>query len=443
MLTLSPLVASANVSAALLIILLLIGASPAILIIDGPVIYAGVATLSAVAVAVVGRQIRPGEAGYLLSLIRSLAIVTAIPALWMVIQILPLKVIGLSHPIWESAEAALGRPIAGSISIDSGATLISLCRYLSTAAIAFVATAVAVDRQRAEWILFALMGATTIIAAMIVAHLLWGGVVIDATTRDQALDSVALGMMVSTAATIRTFERLETSSRSGNSALPKYMPAFVGSFTAFAICLLAVVLDGTRLRLFAVAYGLATSAAVLVIRRFGFGLWGGSAIAAAAIVITILVILGYPGIHAVDLTLAFATRAPASLVAVTQRMLADVTWTGTGAGTFGALLPIYRDVDDGIIGPGAPTAAAATAIELGRPMLWAIVITVVSGIVILLRGALRRGRDSFYPTAGASCLVTLLILSFVDAGLFGTTLSIIAASVLGLALAQNWSRSVR
>jgi hypothetical protein len=76
-------------------------------------------------------------------------------------------------------------------------------------------------------------------------------------------------------------------------------------------------------------------------------------------------------------------------------------------------------------------------------MLWAIVIAAICGVVALMRAALHRGRDSFYSAAGASCLVTLLILSFADAGLFGTTLAIIAVSVLGLALAQSRSRSIR
>ena len=139
-----------------LFLALLIVTTPLILIFDGPIFHGVVVAAAAVLVAIVGFRIRPGEAGFLSSVIRPIAIVAAFPALWMLIQVLPLGTIGLAHPIWESAAAALGRPLAGSISIDPGATLISLVRYLSMAAIAFVASAVAVDRRRAEWILFAL-----------------------------------------------------------------------------------------------------------------------------------------------------------------------------------------------------------------------------------------------------------------------------------------------
>ena len=67
---------------------------------------------------------------------------------------------------------------------------------------------------------------------------------------------------------------------------------------------------------------------------------------------------------------------------------------GTGAGTFAAIVPIYRDVYDPVTST-APTAAPTLSIELGRPMLWLIVIAIVGAIVILLRASLQRGRDSF------------------------------------------------
>ena len=56
---------------------------------------------------------------------------------------------------------------------------------------------------------------------------------------------------------------------------------------------------------------------------------------------------------------------------------------------------------------------------------------------VMLRGALRRGRDSFYPALGAGCLVALLIRGFADASIFAQAVSIIAAATVGLALAQS------
>ena len=221
------------------------------------------------------------------------------------------------------------------------------------------------------------------------------------------------------------------------------MLTFTACLAAIATCSFAVALVATGQAIFAAACGVATLATVVVIRRFGLGPWGYSAIAAAALVGAISIVALQPRDRTADLTLAFAAHAPAPLVAITQRILMETSWSGTGAGTFAALLPIYRDIDELMIGPAAPTAAAAIAVEMGRPALWAMVITAIALIMTLLRAALRRGRDSFYPAAGAGCLVALMLLAFGNAGLFSTAVSIVAAAILGVAFAQSKSRSIQ
>jgi hypothetical protein len=62
------------------------------------------------------------------------------------------------------------------------------------------------------------------------------------------------------------------------------------------------------------------------------------------------------------------------LVAVISRV------PGTGAGTFAAIMPIYRDVDDPVTST-APAAAATLSIELCRPTRWLILIEIVGAIV--------------------------------------------------------------
>ena len=138
----------------------------------------------------------------------------------------------------------------------------------------------------------------------------------------------------------------------------------------------------------------------------------------------------------------FATHVPESLIGTTQRVLADTPLWGNGAGTFSAIAPIYSDIDETVPIVGPPTVAAATAIELGSPALWFVMVATMAAIVVLFRAAMQRGRDSFYPTAGASCLLTLLLLAFVNSGLLGMAEAIIAAATVGLAFAQSKSRSV-
>jgi uncharacterized membrane protein len=79
---------------------------------------------------------------------------------------------------------------------------------------------------------------------------------------------------------------------------------------------------------------------------------------------------------------------------------------------------------------------------MGRPFLWVILLAAIALVITLLRGALRRGRDLFYPVAGASCVVVATLLAFGNAALFSTPVLIIAASVVGIAIAQSKSRSI-
>lgn len=126
-------------------------------------------------------------------------------------------------------------------------------------------------------------------------------------------------------------------------------------------------------------------------------------------------------------------------------MLDDAPLAGTGAGTFAALASIYRGADDPFTDVGAPppTAACATAIELGKPMLWSVVVAALGLFGVLFEGALRRGRDAFYPAAGAGCLITLLFLSFMNAGLSGPAVIIIATATVGRAFVQSKSRTAQ
>jgi hypothetical protein len=121
-------------------------------------------------------------------------------------------------------------------------------------------------------------------------------------------------------------------------------------------------------------------------------------------------------------------------------MLSDAKWGGSGAGSFEALLPIYRDTADSL---EIPTAAAIIAIEMGRPFLWICVIVALMGASTLFRRALLRGRDYVYSSAGAGCIIALLISLFANDGILGLTPSLMISVVCGLAFAQSKSASNR
>ena len=429
-----------------LFLIILIVTTPVTLIFDGQIIYGLVTAAVAVSVAIVAIRIRPGEASFLVTIIRPVIVVAAVPALWMLVQVLPLKTVGLAHPIWESAATALGRPVAGSISIDPGDTLISLIRYLSAVAVAFVAAAVAVDRRRAEWILVALTVATTLIALMVLPAGFGGLTFLNNSDggpiANAATDSVALGVILALVTALHTFERRQTQRTDRGGLTVWFWLVFVTCLVALAICAFVLIVSATSQTYFSVACGVATLAVAVVVRRFNLGPWGYSATISIALLVAIAAIALRSDGRTVDLTLAFATHASAPLIAITQRVLTETNWAGTGAGTFAAVLPIYRDIDELAVGPMAPTTAAAIAVEMGRPFLWVNVMAAIALTVTLLRASLRRGRDYLYSTAGASCVVAVTLLAFGNAGLLSTPVSIIAIAVVGIAIGQSKSRSI-
>jgi hypothetical protein len=399
---------------------------------DGLIMQGLLAGIIAVALGITAQTLRPGETEFLVSIFRALAALAAVPALWVVVQLLPLKL--FAHPIWQSAETALGHPIAGAISVDPGASIIALGQYLCVIAVAFLSAAVAIDRQRAEWILFALTAAVAAAALMMLAR--------PATfARSQTIDCAAIGIIIAGAACIRTIERYETRRSSPQRSVPVLLWTLVACSAALAICGAAVTLGATREILIATAYGIFALTCISIIRRFALGAIGTTAIAAPALGAAILLLVYYPAERGTSVTLAFAEASNPSRIALSERVLYDAPLVGTGAGTFAALAPIYRQIDDPPPDSAAVTAAATIAIELGKPMFWLITVAAGGFIFILLRASLQRGRDSFYPAMGGSCLTTLLLLSFNNAGLLGTASSSIAAVVIGLAIAQSKSRT--
>jgi hypothetical protein len=126
-----------------------------------------------------------------------------------------------------------------------------------------------------------------------------------------------------------------------------------------------------------------------------------------------------------------------------ERMLADAGMAGSSGGTFSALLPIYGTAADIATGAQAPTAAAAAAIEFGRPMWGLLVVIAVAIAGALFRAAMQRGRDWCYPGAAASCVIMIVVESFVDVTFFATAVMLVASVVIGLGLAQSVGRTVR
>jgi len=426
------------------LLIMLIGFTPVVVMVDVPLLQGLVCAVAAATTLVIGLTMSRSDGEHLLKLSGFITIVSGVPVVAILIQLLQSKAPGLANSIWDSAAAALGHPLSAIISIDPGASLVVLVRYLAAAAILFSTMALAVDRRQAQRILVCLAAATTAIA-VISAIVATGDSLASHPDHGEnwkmaTIDGTVLGVVLTAAAAIQAYERYRM--RLAHSPNRASSAAIAGGvwIAACAICWSTLLWVGDDLATLAALFGFSTLIIITMICHVGFRPWEQAGLLVVAVGAAVYLVIFVLPIRIGDPTLSFMTDVSPALGRVTERLLADSPLAGTGAGTFAALLPIYRGANEVIEGQTAPTAAAAIAIELGRPILVLVVLAAVTIAGDLARGALRRGRDYFYPGAGAGCVLALLFLMFGNAGLVTTAISSITAATLGLGFAQRTGR---
>jgi hypothetical protein len=415
----------------------LIALLPALMMVDGILATGVVSAIVAIAMLTVVLALNTSELNRFSRLLGPTAFISLfIPCLWMLLQVLPISIRSLANPVWVSASTALDKPFVGAISLDIGATLLSLARYCAILAAAFVTATVTLNRQRAENVLSLLTGVAALIAAELLGYDL-GYLRLPGYEhlgeRADAINIAVIGFILSCATTIRASEHLDSTQHRKSRTMA--IVAASASMAALLICLSAILISADPVLLLATLFGTGILIAVLAIRNWRLGPLGQAGIAALAVVVVFGFFAVVPANKDADPTLAWSTQGQISSI---ERMLSDAKWAGSGAGSFEALLPIYRDTADSL---EIPTAAATIAIEMGRPFLWTCVFVALIGASTLFRRALLRGRDFVYSSAGAGCIIALLILLFANDGVLGLTASLMVSVVCGLAFAQSKSAS--
>ena len=110
---------------------------------DGPAARSLIEALAVVALAALGISAQALDINVVGRATRGLKIAAAIPAIWMVFQLLPTP-IG-AHSIWAYANEALAQQAWGHISIDLGRTSLALAFYLASISLILVTIFVARD----------------------------------------------------------------------------------------------------------------------------------------------------------------------------------------------------------------------------------------------------------------------------------------------------------
>lgn len=418
--------------------------------VDGPIVHGLFTAWTALVVMTAAWSLPPAEAGHVRQLLRPFVIAAAVPAALMLLQILPNPISSWNHPVWVAAADALGRPIFGSISLSPGDTLLALTRYVTAMALLFTAAALTVDRSRAETVLATFTAVSTLAALVLIVHDAGGFYFLGEVTSTEPRATIhalsGFGLILSATGIIQSIERYETRRSRSEHRIARstfVLTAAVWAI-AFALCALALALFSPGSARFAAVCGLATLLAVTAVRRLGLETRSSFVLIAVVLALPLAFVAHRLLVGSGDLTLRFVAHSPQPFLAMVGRMIGDTGWLGAGAGSFAALLPVYQGADAALpVMTVAPSAAAEILIGLGRPALFLILLGAGAAAIYLLRGALGRGRDSFFPAAAAGVLLAALVAGFADPGLFATSTIVVIAGILGFGLAQSVGRTAR
>jgi hypothetical protein len=418
----------------------LLGVSGLFLIFDGVIALSIVALAAGLLLALLAVSLRAGEAAHAWSASRAVVPFLLLPVVLMAAQLIPFP--PLAHSVWSAAAAALNEPLSGSITIDTGATAVALCRYLALVAIVIVSLCVSVNRRQADGLLRVMTAIGLVLSlAMLIALFAAPGFAA-ATGLDFRVPLVAiasLGVLLSATSIVRWVEQLDISRGKGAPGPTHGRSDVTTNVIALTACFAVVMTIGSRTAWLALLCSLLPLVAVPLIRRFVSRL----SVIRAAMGVIVLLAVAVLAIHLAQGTGEAAVRiaagADASQIGLAQRMLGDGKWLGSGAGTYSAVVPLYRSLADPAAVSIAPTAAAALALELGNPALALFAVLALGLAALLFDRALRRGRDSFYPALGGAGLILMTFGMFADNALLGTTVAVLSASIAGLALGQSLS----
>jgi hypothetical protein len=378
-------------------------------------------------------------------LLKRFSLAIFFPILWMVLQIVPLPFPSLVNPIWSTTAIALNEPsLSGHISLDPGATFRSLMLYLTVVLLVVSTVIITKDRHRAETTLFVLSAVTTFMSVeVLIAQLdFFAGMIPTAETAAASpfAAAAALAALVNAALIARAIERHLNRSDIDNLFSGSLLLGLLLGLSGITVSLAAMSILAQGSLFGATGLGFATILFIAIVRRLGFRPWP------SAILFAILVAMAgavawprfQPSVSAG--LLGFVTVASPESLASGERALSDAPWVGSGVGTFELLSSAYRDFGvKTVLGP--PSTAVSIAIEWGHVGLLILAGFAIQLFFFTLRGAVGRGRDSFFASAAAAAILVMLCESFVDSTLLSPTVQIIAAVMIGLGLSQSTGRT--
>jgi hypothetical protein len=390
----------------------------------------------------------------------------ALPALlfagvisWVFFQTLTWSWSPFDNPIWGMAADALGRQVAGSISVNRDLTNLALIRLITAASTFWLALQLCRNGERARLFL----GSLGVIACVYAAYGLialkagpfpWleylpsgtGYVSSTFINRDNYATYAGVGFIVMVGLALRRY-RDEISDAAGS---PRLLIASViegsgGSGAALLaggfLTLVALLLTGSRGGLFSTGLALF----VLIIRGRQRESDRGRehlALILFAFLLVAATLLAFGGAIASKIEeggLYDASRLAVYLLAL--RSIVNVPLLGYGYGTFVDVFPMYRDRSIDVWGAWAQAHDTYLELFQGLGLLFGSMLIgcVVLLVIRCIGGTARRRQDATVPRVAASVAVLVGVHALMDFSLQMQAVAVTVMAILGAGVAQSES----
>lgn len=377
--------------------------------------------------------------------------------LWIAFQTVAWVPSSLVNPIWGMAADALGRPLAGSISVDRDLTTLALVRLLTAASAFWLALQLGRNGRRAGVLVASVAAIGGLYAAygllvLKTGQLPWldipanGGRVSSTFVNHNSFATYAgIGLVAVAGLTLQRYRDEVIAGRGWRLWLASFVEATGGQGAMLLgggfLLLVALLLTGSRGGVIATGFGLGVLG-VLAHRHgssrkrqaLGPILFGLALLAAT--------VYAFGGIFFGNLDergISDASRM--SVYLLTWRSILDRPLLGYGYGTFVDVFPMYRDRSISVAGIWSQAHDTYLEVFQGLGLVFGtlLIATVVLLALRCAKGSIRRQENAMVPAvaAGAACLVGVHTL--VDFSLQMQAVALTFMAILGAGVAQSES----
>lgn len=383
----------------------------------------------------------------------------AVALSWAILQASPLFAVGMQHPLWREAAAALGgAPLDGVISAAPVATWEAVMRLACYGGVFLLAAQLATERARAHEALACVAGVGVVYAVyglMVyfsgVEQILWlnkWAYLNDLTStfinRNAYGAYAGLGVLCCLAMFVQKLRRRRNENRGAvewtETLLIRAMPYLAAALVVGT----ALLLSHSRGAFLSTGAATAVLLAALVVGRV---IPPVVAVRTGALIIVVgFVSLIFNGEKTLERLVVEADPqvvddGRAEVYRLTVAAVADAPLTGHGLGAFQSAFRVYRDVSLSMVEDWryAHSLFLETAMELGVPAALALFGATAAIAASCVRGLFRRRRDQVYAATAVAAVVLLGLHGLVDFSVQMPAVAMTLALLLGVGFAQSWS----